>query len=139
MKQRLNDLLLIFALVMLWQSMGASASGGASLFIVLHEPSQDDNAFSQLAVALQDEQSATAKSIADAGWHLMVLPDDAKDSNKNPLPILKTLGVYDTINDSTHELLSVAPSSKLVAKETIPAGASADTVLSMMKARGKRK
>jgi hypothetical protein len=48
------------------------------------------------------------------------------------------LGVFDTISDTRRELLAIAPPDKLVSKETIPADATADSVLKMIQAKGKR-
>lgn len=117
---------------------GGGIGYGASLFVVLHEPTKDDESFSKLAIQIQDSASTVAKEIAAAKWQALVLDDDAVDGNKQPLPLLVKLGVHGSITDSHRELLSVSPPDKLVARETIPPGATAESVLAMMRARGKR-
>lgn len=117
---------------------GGGLSGGASLFIILHESTKDDEAFSKMAIQIQDSASPVAKAISDAKWKALVFDDDATDGDTKPLKLLVDLGVHGTITDSKRELLSIAPPSTLVSKEPIPPDATGETVLSMMKARGKR-
>jgi hypothetical protein len=113
-------------------------AGGASLFIVLHDGNYDDAAFSDMATEIQDSSHAVAKEIAAAGWKSWVLDDETLDGNKQPFPLLVKLGVYDSIKDGKRELLSVSPPDKLIAREPLPPDATAETVLALMKARGKR-
>ncbi len=116
-----------------WPSVSA-----ADQFIVLHEATKDDQAFSKLTKTLQDQESTVGKAIIDAGWKVFVLDDDAEDKNDLPLTLLKAIGVHGSITDAHRELLSVA-GGKLLKRETLPADATGESVLAMMQARGKRK
>lgn len=117
-----------------WPGIG----GGATLFIVVREATKDDVRFGALKQELQDSNSTAAKEIAAAGWKSLVLDDDAMDKDDNPLPLFVKLGVYGSIADSRRELLAIAPPDKLVGKDVIPADATVDSVLAMMRARGKK-
>lgn len=121
------------------QQQGCDLGGSqADTFIVLHEGTKDDATFSKLAKTIQDQESTVGKAIVDAGWQVFVLDDDAEDKNDQPLPLLVSLGVYGTITDAHHELLSVA-GGKLLNRETLPADATGESVLAKMQARGRHK
>lgn len=117
-----------------WPGFGSNAT----YFIVLHEGTKDDFAFQDLATELQDSASPVAKEIAAAGWRTEVLDDNTLDKNDQPHPLLKKLGVFDTISDKRRELLAIALPDTLVSKEPIPADATAESVLKMIQAKGKR-
>lgn len=117
-----------------WPSIG----GGATHFIVLHEATKDDPKFADLAQELQDSLSPVSREVAAAGWKLWVLDDETTDKDDKPLDLLEKLGVFNSIDDNRRELLSVTPPDKLVSKEPIPADATAESVLKMIQAKGKR-
>lgn len=112
---------------------------GATHFIVLHEATKDDARFGELAQELQDSSSPAATAIAAAGWKVQVLDDNATTGSDQPHPTLAALGVFDTIADGRRELVAFNPPATLVAKEPIPADATADSVLAMIQARGRTK
>jgi hypothetical protein len=117
-----------------WPSIG----GGATYFVLLHAVEKTDPRFAELKQEVQDSASPVGKIIAESGWRAEALDDNQTDKNDQPHPLLKKLGVFDTISDTRRELLAIAPPDKLVSKETIPADATADSVLKMIQAKGKR-
>ena len=136
-----GGLFLIALILLAWVALNPQGceigGGGADEFILLHEPTKDDEAFGKVIRTVQDMQSDVGKAIIDSKWTVSVLDDEAKDGNKQPLKKLQDIGVYGTITDNRRELLSLS-SGKLIAKDTIPPAATGADVLSMMKARGKR-
>lgn len=141
---RLSLTILVLAVAAMLLSSGGKGcsvpgiASGASLFIVLHDGKHDDRAFSDLATEIQDSGHTVAKEIASAGWKAWVLDDESLDKDKQPLPLLVKLGVHGSITDGQRELLSIAPPDKLIAREPLPPDATAESVLALMRARGKR-
>lgn len=118
-----------------WPSIGPAV---ATHFIVLHEATKDDARFGELAQELQDFDSPVSKEIAAAGWDVDILDDNQTTGTNQPHPTLAALGLFDTIDDGRRELVAFNPPASLVAKEPIPADATAETVLAMIRAKGKR-
>lgn len=144
MNKHLQSLLVLVAAgVAVWFVLGgafpAIGGGGATTFVVLHEGTKDDGAFSAMATRLQDSASPIRQEIDASGWKVLVLDDDATDKDDQPLPLLVGVGVHGSIADARRELLSIEPPDKLVHKETLPPTATAESVLASIKARGKRK
>lgn len=132
-------LLLAAALAAFWGSGPvAPQTPGASIFFLLHDAKYDDARFAELLQETQDSASPVGRSIAAAGWKFSAPDDDAVMGDGTPDRLLTKLGVHGTINDARRELLAVAPPDKLLAKEPVPGDATAESLLAMMKARGKR-
>lgn len=135
--------LVLLALALVLSSGGKGCTlpivdGGASLFVLLHDGTHDDAKFAELVQEVQDTESPVGKAIAAAGWKAYAPDDDDVMGDGKPNPMLVKLGVHGSITDGRRELLSVDPPNKIIAKEPIPPDATAESVLLMMKARGKR-
>lgn len=117
-----------------WGWVGSG--GGATSFIVLHDADFSDVAFNAIALDLQDSADPASQEIAAAGWRVQVLDDETRDGNDQPHPLLTKLGVYQSITDSRRELLAIRPPDTLVSQEQIPADATTETVLAMIRAKG---
>lgn len=136
-------LLIVLALAGAWLLLGGKlpsfvGGGGASHFIVLHDGTNDDARFGELTQELQDSSSPVAKEISAAGWWVQVLDDDNTTGDDQPHPTLKALGLFGTIQDSRRELVAFVPPAKIVSREPLPPDATAESVLTMIRAKGKR-
>jgi hypothetical protein len=143
--KRLDPIAFVLFLAAAWLAFGGvsiegcrlpTIGGGADLFVVLHDGAKDDAATAELIQEFQDSDSPVAKEIAAAGWQALALDDDT--TSPGPKELLTKLGVHGSIADNRRELLAIAKPDKLVSREPIPPGTTADQLLAMMRARGKR-
>lgn len=119
-----------------WASWSALTPSGPRVGVLVRE-SFDDTA--QQARMINDLRSGpAAKYLAEKGHTLNILDDDETDPSDKPLPVLVSNGLAGAFANGQHkppELLLFS-GDKSLGKITIPADATADTVIAAFKAHG---
>lgn len=98
---------------------------GPRVVYILRESDQDSAAFSRMVNNLRD--GAIAKEL-EAGKHQVEVLDDDNPAAAKWLPALQGVQMP--------AALVVAPPSKILAKQPLPADAKAETILALIKANG---
>jgi hypothetical protein len=116
-------------------SMQGCGGGGATQFYIVRESLNDSNQFASVLADLRS--GPVADELKANGYQLVVLDDDAKNQDGQPVPQLVKFGVYSKIDNDRRILLYTKPPDTLVGQEDLPPDVTADSVLAAIKARGK--
>lgn len=107
---------------------------GPRQVVIVHEASDDTPAFARMTVALRT--GANSDYLKAKKHSLLILDDDSVDKDGNPSPALQV--VRPQLTGLTMPVLFVVdPQSKaIVHKQSLPATATADEVMAILKAHG---
>jgi hypothetical protein len=98
---------------------------GPRLVVIVRESESDSPAFARMVTNLRNGEAATA---LETGKHQLDVLDDDSPTAAKWLPALQGL--------QQPAVMVVAPPDKVLAKQSLPADATAATVLSLLKANG---